>query len=246
VLFGIEGWIGSAYQYIGQPERWAEWCRAQLARGRDTHTLTRGCLVFALTIRGPSDEASAVADGLIEAAEATRNPLVLCFALLAYGFAFRDTHPARALEALRWGLAIAQDSGNRMSESHLAAVLCRVESRYGDPMAALEYFRLAIRNHHEAGNTTSISTPLALLAAFFDRLGLYESAATIAGFAFRPITALSFPEFSTTIAHLRDALGNRVYESLAHAGANMTTAAMATYAYDQIDQARTELNAVSK
>jgi len=26
----------------------------------------------------------------------------------------------------------------------------------------------------------------------------------------------------------------------------MTTAAMATYAYDQIDQARTELNAVSK
>jgi hypothetical protein len=57
---------------------------------------------------------------------------------------------------------------------------------------------------------------------------------------------LSFPEFSTTIAHLRDALGNRVYESLAHAGANMTTAAMATYAYDQIDQARTELNEVSK
>jgi predicted ATPase len=244
--FGIEGWPGGAYTSIGQPERAVELCRAQLARGRDTHTLTRGCLVFALTIRGPSDEASAVADGLIEAAEATRNPLVLCFALLAYGFAFRDTHPARALEALRRGLAIAQDSGNRMSESHLAAVLCRVESRYGDPMAALEYFRLAIRNHHEAGNTTSISTPLALLAAFFDRLGLYESAATIAGFAFRPITALSFPEFSTTIAHLRDALGNRVYESLAHAGANMTTAAMATYAYDQIDQARTELNAVSK
>ena len=52
VLFGIEGWIGSAYQYIGQPERWAEWCQAQLARGRDTHTMTRTCLVFALTTAG--------------------------------------------------------------------------------------------------------------------------------------------------------------------------------------------------
>ena len=38
----------------------------------------------------------------------------------------------------------------------------------------------------------------------------------------------------------------QTYESLAHKGETMTTAAMATYAYDQIDQARTELNAVSK
>ena len=37
---------------IGQPERSVEWCRAQLARGRDTHALTRACLVVALTIAG--------------------------------------------------------------------------------------------------------------------------------------------------------------------------------------------------
>jgi hypothetical protein len=36
------------------------------------------------------------------------------------------------------------------------------------------------------------------------------------------------------------------YESLAHTGRTMTTAGMATYAHDQIDQARIELNAVSK
>ena len=34
---------------------------------------------------------------------------------------------------------------------------------------------------------------------------------------------------------------DQAYESLACAGEKMTTAAMATYAYDQIDQARTEL-----
>jgi len=47
-------------------------------------------------------------------------------------------------------------------------------------------------------------------------------------------------------AHLRDVLGDQIYDSLAHEGATMTTADMATYAYDQIDQARAELNAVSK
>jgi hypothetical protein len=38
----------------------------------------------------------------------------------------------------------------------------------------------------------------------------------------------------------------QTYESLARKGETMTTAAMVTYAYDQIDQARAELNAVSK
>ena len=41
--------------------------------------------------------------------------------------------------------------------------------------------------------------------------------------------------------HLRDVLGDQTYESLAHKGETMTTAEMATYAYVQIDQARTEL-----
>ena len=80
--------------------------------------------------------------------------------------------------------------------------------------------------------------PLAILAALFDRLGRHESAATVAGFAFTPLTAL---ELSTAITHLRDVLGDQTYESLARKGETMTTAAMVTYAYDQIDQARIEL-----
>ena len=49
------------------------------------------------------------------------------------------------------------------------------------------------------------------------------------------------PAIGTTNAHLHEVLGDQTYESLAHKGAAMTTAAMVTYAYDQIDQARTEL-----
>ena len=49
VPFGIEGLIGVTYTYIGQPaERWVEWCRARLARGRDTHINTRTALIVAL------------------------------------------------------------------------------------------------------------------------------------------------------------------------------------------------------
>ena len=77
---------------------------------------------------------------------------------------------------------------------------------------------------------------------FFDRLGRYEPAATIAGFALSPLSARRLTaEFVTAIAHLRDVLGEATYESLARKGETMTTAAIATYAYDQIDQARTEL-----
>ena len=53
-------------------------------------------------------------------------------------------------------------------------------------------------------------------------------------------------EVATAIAHLREVLGDQNYESLTRKGEAMTTSAMATYAYDQIDQARTELNLVSK
>ncbi|MGB8502979.1 hypothetical protein [Mycobacterium sp.] len=73
-------------------------------------------------------------------------------------------------------------------------------------------------------------------AACLDRLGCQEPAATLAGFAFDPLTAAWVPEIKTAIAHLREVLGDQTYESLARKGRTMTTAAIATYAYDQIDQ----------
>ncbi len=88
--YGFEGLLCGSYFFIGQPERSVEWCRTQLALGRDTHTLTRAALVVALTLAGRPEEAMAATSGLIEAAEATRNPHALSFALLAYGTAFQD------------------------------------------------------------------------------------------------------------------------------------------------------------
>jgi predicted ATPase len=239
--YGFEAWLGVVYLVIGQPERLAEWCRAQLARRRDTHVHIRAWLVAALASAGCGAEAMDSADGVIEAAEATGNPCLLAFALAAYGAAFRDADLVGALKALGRGLVIAQDSGTRAVASSLAPFLARREAEHGDTLAAFDHLTLAIRNFHNAGDTTTICAPLASLAVLFDRLERYEPAATTAGFALSPLSAATVPELSTAIAHLRDVLGDQTYESLARKGETMTTSAMVTYAYDQIDQARTEL-----
>jgi predicted ATPase len=239
--YGIEAVLGLVYLASGQPERWAELCRAQLARRRDTPVYIRAYLVAALSLAGCDGEAMDSADGLIEAAQATGNPMLLTLALNAYGVAFRKADPVRALNALGRGLVIAQDSGNRAHASILAPFLALLEAEHGDTLAAFDHLTLAIRNFHNSGDTTTIRVPLAGLAALFDRLGRYQPAATIAGFALHPIAAAGVPEITTAITHLRDVLGEAAYESLARKGETMTTAAMVTYAYDQIDQARTTL-----
>ncbi len=146
-----------------------------------------------------------------------------------------------ALEVMHRRLAIAHASGNRFNESHLTANLAELEVERGDPLSALDHIGLAIRYMHDSGNIVTVRSPMTNLAIFLDRVGQYEAGATIAGFAFSPLMAASFPDLSTAIAHLRDVLGDPAYESLAKKGASMTARAMATYAYDQIDQARTEL-----
>jgi predicted ATPase len=239
--YGSEAVLGMAYLAIGQPEGLVELCRAQLARRRDTHVHIRAWLVYALAIAGSGGEAMDSADGLIEAAEATGNPAFLVGALLAYSAAFRDADPVGALHALGRGLVIAQDSGTRTGVSVLAPALALLEAEHGDIVSAFDHLTLAIRGFHDSGDTTTIRSPLAVVAVLVDRLGRYEPAATIAGFALSPLAASAVPEITTTIAHLRDALGEATYESLARKGETMTTAAMVTYAYDQIDQARTTL-----
>jgi hypothetical protein len=128
-------------------------------------------LVITLTIVDSHGEALVAVTGLVDAAEATRNPYALSLALLADGFAYRELDPGRALDALRRGLAIAQDSGNHAGESNTAMSLGRAEAERGDPLAALEYTTLAIRNYHNWGYTAVIRVPVAWLAIFLDRLG---------------------------------------------------------------------------
>jgi hypothetical protein len=142
---------------------------------------------------------------------------------------------------------IADRQREVIEHGHRVAVL-GLEAHYGDPLASVDYVTLALRNYHDSGSAMNIRSTLAVLAVLFDRLGRYESALTIAGFAvsLSPYAVPALPEFNTALTHLRDVLGDQTYESLARKGKAMSTAEMVAYAYDQIDQVRTELNAVSK
>ena len=54
------------------------------------------------------------------------------------------------------------------------------------------------------------------------------------------------PGAGATIMHLREVLGNQPYEWFARTGEAMTTAAIVAYAYDQIEQARGEMDQDSR
>ena len=248
VPFGVDGWLGSVYMVTGQPERWAEWCRTQLAQDRDTHTITRASLIFALTTARFADEATAAANGLIEAAEKLHNPYALSFALSAYGYAFSDADPVRALGAMRRGLVIARDNGNRFNESFLAQNVARVEVAHGDPLAALDFMALAIRRHHDVGQHWPHVRPAGCprctsrTARTLRTSGNHRRVRSIS-----PLTAVALSGYKQCDrARFPKSSAIRPMNRSPAQGETMTTAEMVTYAYDQIDQARAELNAVSK
>ena len=64
----------------------------------------------------------------------------MSFALSAYGYAFSDADPVRALGAVPQGLVIARGQQRVVSGS-----AARVEVAHGDPLAALDFMALAIR-----------------------------------------------------------------------------------------------------
>jgi predicted ATPase len=255
IPFEIQTSTGIVYTHAGQSERWADLCRSVIAGEAGPHTITRACLVMALYFLGDGDQARFASEGLLAAADATDSANTTCFALLAHGTAYLDTDPVAAYDALRRGLTVARDSGNRQMESAVATVLCILAAAAGDlvfgasgsdPIDAFDYLTVVIRRYHDSGSVANLHNPLAILAVVLDRLGHHEQAAIISGFAATAMTRASYPQLSIAIAHLRDVLGKATYDSLARKGEMMTTAAMVTYAYDQIDQARTELKAVSE
>ena len=233
-----QSWLGGLYLAKNQPEQWVTLCRKMFARGRDTRGYIQACLALALSTAGADDEALAVSRGLLATADATDNPHVASYILLGYGIAHRHADPVAAYGVHRRGLEIAQRSGNRELESYHAGNLARLAVSHGEITVGLENLRFAIQVWHDSGAYQIMSSAHAVLAALLVQLGRYESAATLSAAGDSPFASATYPEFQATITHLRDVLGDDRYESLARIGADMTNAARANYALDQIDLAR--------
>ncbi|HEX5255840.1 MAG TPA: adenylate/guanylate cyclase domain-containing protein [Mycobacterium sp.] len=241
VPYELQRSSGVVYSHAGQSERWAELCRSAIGQEAGSQTVTRACLAMALYFLGRGDDARAASHGLLDAADAAASPSTACFALLAHGLAYHDADPAAAYDALRRSLTIAQESGNRQMESASASTVLLVATTYHDPIECFETLTLLIGRYYDVGNVALLLNPLAMLVSLLDRFGHHEQAAIISGFAASAFSLASYPQLKPAIAHLRNVLGDQTYESLARTGEAMTIAEMVTYAYNQIDQARTEL-----
>jgi predicted ATPase len=241
VPYDFESWMGGPYLWTGVPEKWLGVCRNVIARGRDAGYFARANLAMALAFNGTAEEALAASENLVVSAEATENPVAIAYALVTYAYTRRGRDAAAAYESCRRGFAIVQESGNRQLESHLAGNLSMLAADHGGPVDALDYLALAIRNHFNSGSFSLMLTPLAILATELCRLGHHEPAAMLSGFANTPFTRASYLEMKTLTAHLREALGDDTYEANARVGKAMTPAAVATYAFEQIDLARADL-----
>jgi hypothetical protein len=128
----------------------------------------------------------------------------------------------------------------------LAVLASRIEAEYGDSLGALHYIAVAIHNNHDSGNPTNMRIPMATLCTVLDRMGRYEPAATIAGFASLPSPRRRRLNFSLRQPICALSSVTKTTNRFARKGETMSTAEIATYAYDQIDQARTALDAVSE
>jgi hypothetical protein len=88
-------------------------------------------------------------------------------------------------------------------------MLSMIATEHGEPDDAFNYLTVAIRYLHDAGRFFYLPVPLAVLVVLLDRLGRYESASTISGFAATSYTRSSFPKVAQVVTHLREVLARR-------------------------------------
>ena len=182
---------GGPYIWKGVPDRWLEWCRNMIAQGGGTtHRYAQAYLVMALTFTGADRRGHGGVRGPGGRCRRHRQPAAICFALARVRLRLpRRSIPSPRTTRYRRGLTIAQDSGNRQIESHLArepVERCGHSRRpggrprlpgLGDPQPLrLGQLLLLLQ---PAGNPRHVSSTGS---------GHYEAAATISGFADTPFT----------------------------------------------------------
>lgn len=239
--FGIQGLPGAAYMASGEPHRAEQWYRSCLELRSGEMLLDKVGLVLALVATGNPDLARELGAGVVHEADRSDNAYTISFALMAHGYALFDVDPVSTIEAFRRGADIAERSGNRAIHTHLVASMARVAVHHGEPIEALDQLTTVIQHYIGAGNVGNLRVVLLNLVVVLVRYSRFDAAAVIGGFTATRFTAVTFPEFEPTMAHLRDVLGEDRFTALTHAGAAMTPLAMAEYAQNQIADLRAEI-----
>jgi predicted ATPase/class 3 adenylate cyclase len=227
--------VAAAYNACGRPDRWAEFCRAELAQCSDREISLEAALVIALALTQRYDEATALADAVVAQAEASGIPYWHFASLLGFCLANFDRDPPAALAAIRRGAEISREWGGVFSG--VAANLARAEAAYGDNHTAVDACDEALRAYSAAGDRTGACTVLWVLASLLHRLGRDDAAAVVAGSGLGPALG-AYPELVAAIDEIRTTLGEERFETSIGRGRNMDNTTAFRFALDEIEAAR--------
>jgi hypothetical protein len=193
-------------------------------------------LLYVLAEVGRGDEARTIADEALAAARSSGHPLTIAYALHAYGRAFAETDPQRALSAMRQALGYAREHGLGFFEALFARDLASIEAVHGDRDQALRLFDTAIEAFHRAGNAGSLGLTLAYLTVFLDDNDRPSIAAIVHGASTRYASINTVGKLPSTVEHLHRVLGEIEFSRCVAAGADMEPAEAAHYARQQIER----------
>jgi predicted ATPase len=236
--------FGSAHAYRGDVERAIELWRSVVDRPEDRRLLfIRTLLPWMLAVGGHEVEACGEADATLAAADACGVPSAIVIALHAYGRAYLDRDPERAIAAKQRGLRLARDTGNRAFEHAIAVELAELEARHGDLDHALALLGEMLEKLVQAGARVNADVAFGWLALVFSRLGASDTAATIYGIAAECLTSIPFVKgLDDTLDRLRQDLGLSRFDECVQVGRAMDRRQALEYAYQQIQIARDRLS----
>lgn len=213
----------------GRAERYVEIC-SDRAEQTDLSRVFGLCgLAYGLPLVGRAEEAAAIADDAIAAAQALASPVRIAFAYLGAGRACTELDPVRALGILREGVAYARAQLIPHFEALLAGEAAGLEAAHGDPERAIELFASTLDSFHRAGDRVNLMGTFQQLVAFFDRAGEAEVAATIYGMTVDHDFANRMVGEANVDAKLRDVLDADAFKRCVRAGSAMTASEAVGY-----------------
>jgi predicted ATPase/fructose-specific component phosphotransferase system IIB-like protein len=219
-------WEAVSNVYAGRIERALEIFAGVATQTGPAHVCGLCGQTQMLPLLGRDEEATAIAEETLAAAQARANPYLVAWAFYAYSFAYGRIDPDRALDMFSRGLAFAREHRLPFWEANILREAARVEAVHGDVYRALTLYDSAIDSFHQAGNLTNLSIALASLAVVFGTTS--HMSTNIVG-------------KRTLLGHLRSVLGSAAFERCNSTGAAMEPADAVGYARQQIRLALIEL-----
>ncbi|HUF53293.1 MAG TPA: adenylate/guanylate cyclase domain-containing protein, partial [Dehalococcoidia bacterium] len=243
VPYGVDyAFLSGAHIFAGQMDRALEACAAGSNSEADPMGTLRTGIAWALAAMSRFEEAMVMADGVVASAEATGVPSSIAFALDAYGKAFAESDPVRALAAKRRAWSVAHDHGVRLFEAFIARDLAGLEASHGDRQTGLQLFDDSIDSFQQSGEVGPLAGTLATLAVFLDRVDRPRAAATLYGAISHDTFAMAaFPGLPVAAEHLREVLGTAAFDALTREGASLDRSQAVAYAHAEIQRVRDEI-----